>query len=184
MVTSMASYCIADPHLNHFNIIRLTDRPFNGLKEMQLRIFKSWNELVKKDTDIVYIVGDLWMGKNKVDNLEKMLNQAKGRKILILGNHDEIKPFTYIRHGIESVHTSLLVSPSESGLPCNVYFAHDPAIYTCLPDLAFMVCGHVHKLFKVQKGCVNAGVDIWDFKPVSLDTLYEVYQEGIKCVDI
>ena len=180
----MASYCIADPHLNHFNIIRYCDRPFKGVKDMQQYIIKSWNETVKEDTDIVYIVGDLWMGKDRVPTLEKILNQVKGRKILILGNHDVIKPFTYVNHGIESVHTSLLVSPSESGLPCNVYFAHDPAVYTCLPDNAFMVCGHVHGLFKVQKGCANAGVDIWGFGPVSLDILYEVYQEGIKCADI
>lgn len=171
----MTIYCVADIHANHQAILGYCNRPFKGLPHMLKEYEKIWNSIVQQD-DITYIMGDLWMGKDGVQKLEKFLNKLKGRKVLILGNHDEIKPFTYVRHGIESVHTSLMLSPDYTGLPIEVFLGHDPALYTVLTEGAFMVCGHVHQLFKIQKGCVNAGIDVWQ-RPVSLDELYEVYDK-------
>ena len=105
----MKRYCTADIHYNHARIIGYCDRPFKDVKTMQRALIKNWNDTVESEDDIVYIVGDMWMGKNNVQKLEHFLKQLKGRKVLILGNHDDIKPFTYVKHGIESVHTSLIL---------------------------------------------------------------------------
>jgi calcineurin-like phosphoesterase family protein len=42
-----------------------------------------------------------------------------------------------------------------------------------------MVCGHIHNLFKTvpAKKIVNVGVDVWDFRPVSIDVVIETLKK-------
>jgi calcineurin-like phosphoesterase family protein len=42
-----------------------------------------------------------------------------------------------------------------------------------------LLCGHVHEKWKIkvsEKGTpmINCGVDVWDFKPVSIDQIMEI----------
>ena len=52
-------YFIADLHFGHKNIIKLCDRPFSSIEEMDEEFISTWNAKVKKKADTVYIVGDL-----------------------------------------------------------------------------------------------------------------------------
>ena len=47
----------ADLHLGHGNIIRLCNRPFYTVDEMNRTIIENWNSCVKPEDDI-YIIGD------------------------------------------------------------------------------------------------------------------------------
>lgn len=78
----MKNFVISDLHLDHENIIKLADRPFKNLDEMQKTIIDNWNKVVSKE-DTVYILGDF--AKRNIDQYLKQLN---GKKILIAGNHD------------------------------------------------------------------------------------------------
>jgi len=167
-------FCTADTHWDHEKILQYCSRPFGSVKHQQSAMISSWNNTVSPD-DLTYIVGDMWFNVDDIRRLHRLLKKLNGRKILILGNHDNIKPFTYVSFGIESVHTSLTLQPSETGFNHVTYLAHDPAVYTALPEDSFMVCGHVHGLFKTSKGCVNCGVDVWNYKPVHLEVLHELY---------
>jgi calcineurin-like phosphoesterase family protein len=96
------------------------------------------------------------------------ISRISGRKILILGNHDKLNPFKYVEAGFESVHTSLVLD--------KFFLAHDPALLAAMPLEYTMLCGHVHGLFKSMRDAqgrlvVNVGVDVWDYKPVSLEQL-------------
>jgi calcineurin-like phosphoesterase family protein len=56
------------------------------------------------------------------------------------------------------------------------YLAHDPAIYTVIQNdpNTVLLCGHVHQLFQhllPDKRVINVGVDAWNFKPVSYNTI-------------
>jgi len=82
----MEIYFTSDLHLGHENIIRLTNRPFVCVEDMNNKLIHNYNSIVHKN-DLVYILGDLTY-KISVDKSNKLIQQLKGRKVLILGNHD------------------------------------------------------------------------------------------------
>ena len=76
----------ADLHFGHANVINFDHRPFADRDEMDAVLIKLWNERVQTD-DTVYIVGDfLFRAKRPAD---EYLNELKGRKHLLIGNHDK-----------------------------------------------------------------------------------------------
>lgn len=85
----MKIFVISDLHLGHANIIKMCNRPFRNIEEMDNKIIENWNKVVGKN-DLVYVVGDFaFKGKNA----EHYLDKLNGSVILIKGNHDK-----YIKH--------------------------------------------------------------------------------------
>lgn len=79
-------YYISDTHFGHKNIVRMCERPYSSVEEMNEALFANWNNRVK-GKDKVYIMGDMFY-RADVRLVEDILTRLKGRKILILGNHD------------------------------------------------------------------------------------------------
>ena len=100
------------------------------------------------------------VGPQKKGYLEQITQKLNGVKHLILGNHDRLKPFDYIDLGFTSVHTSLLYE--------EFVLNHDPAASVVMKDKTWLV-GHVHDLFVQVRNVLNVGVDVRDFKPISID---------------
>lgn len=75
-------YFTSDLHFNHENILKFCNRPFNNVEEMNEFLIAAYNETIDDDS-IVWILGDL--GFNR---LHRHIQQLKGHKHLILGNHD------------------------------------------------------------------------------------------------
>jgi len=163
----MTDFFSADWHLFHNNIIKYCDRPFKDEKTMREEIIRRHNKVVGKN-DTVYVLGDVAMlPSGEISKLTSVLAQMNGTKHLILGNHDEGKPFTYVRVGFASVHTSLIYNN-------DVVLCHDPACANIFPDKLWLV-GHVHNLFKMVVDpivCYNVGVDVNSFYPITLDNIY------------
>lgn len=79
------TYYIADLHFGHTNILKLDNRPFWNVQEMEHAMISNWNSKVDNG-DTVYIIGDFcW---NAGDEWVRLLNRLDGQKHLILGNHD------------------------------------------------------------------------------------------------
>jgi calcineurin-like phosphoesterase family protein len=161
-------YFSADFHFSHANILKYCNRPFKDFMEMDEVLLQNLSIIQPEDT--LYFLGDFTMkGEDYLKWFEKTIAKINGRKILILGNHDKLKPFKYVEFGFESVHTSLVLN--------NLFFlAHDPALLAAMPKEYVMLCGHVHELFKVKQDAqnrtvVNVGVDVWNYKPVSLEEI-------------
>ena len=77
-------YYTSDLHLGHENIIGLCARPFSCVEEMDETLIANWNDKVTNG-DAVYILGDLiWEKSDPISYLSRL----KGKKHLILGNHD------------------------------------------------------------------------------------------------
>lgn len=76
-------YFTADHHFGH--ALMLTMRPFSTTDEMDRALIDAWNATVRED-DIVWHLGDF--SYCDVDRTRAIFNQLKGRKRLILGNHD------------------------------------------------------------------------------------------------
>ena len=79
-------FYISDLHFGHKNILSFDNRPFFTLSEMEQVLISNWNSRVEKN-DEVYILGDMFW---RNEEATRILSELKGRKYLILGNHDRI----------------------------------------------------------------------------------------------
>lgn len=74
-------------HFGHANIIKLANRPFNSVEEMDETLIDNWNSTVGKN-DVVCHLGDFaYRGATNPSDILKRLN---GRITLIQGNHDPV----------------------------------------------------------------------------------------------
>ncbi|NEI64966.1 metallophosphoesterase [Rhizobium leguminosarum] len=78
-----SQYFTADTHFGH--ALMLKDRPFASTDEMDRHLIDAWNSVVK-DGDIVWHLGDFSYHDDA--RTKTIFEQLKGRKRLILGNHD------------------------------------------------------------------------------------------------
>lgn len=75
----------ADLHFGHRSAIIFDNRPFADVDEMDNALIELWNQRVG-DEDHVYIIGDFAFRNEKSE--EWYLQQLKGHKHLVIGNHD------------------------------------------------------------------------------------------------
>lgn len=153
-------YFTADPHYYHDPIIEMCKRPYKSGHHMHKDMIRKFNERVSPNDD-VYIIGDLSPSKDK-EPIRRIVHKLNGNKHLILGNHDCLNPFDYVDMGILTVHTALEIRFRN----IDYILVHDPAISQIDRSRLFL-CGHIHDLFKQQKNCINVGVDVNDFYPMS-----------------
>jgi calcineurin-like phosphoesterase family protein len=133
------------------------------------------NRTVKKDDDVFHNGDFAMLGPSQWEKLKNILSKLNGRHHLILGNHDEIKPFRYVDCGFTSVHTSYVLECEGTRVILN----HDPSVYCVIPEGAILACAHIHTLFKClpDKRVINVGVDMWGYKPVALEKVVRFVQD-------
>ena len=96
----MKIFAIADTHFGHENIIKYCNRPFKNAYEMDKTLIKNWNETVSND-DVVLHLGDFCLSsKERAREICRVLN---GKKILIMGNHDNRNENFYREIGFHTV---------------------------------------------------------------------------------
>lgn len=166
------TYFTSDQHFGHFNIIRLSRRPFATVEEMDNALLSRWNAKVNDD-DTVYILGDLFF---RAATVEPILKELKGHKNLILGNHDGswTKRVDLARY-FESVQTLKEVNVDGRLLT----LCHYPMLSYPEARRGYMIYGHIHNnvgddywpLIQRRPRMLNAGVDVNDFGPVTFDEL-------------
>ena len=81
----MKVFIISDTHFGHENIIKYCNRPFSSVEEMDQTMIKRWNETVSNN-DIIIHLGDFALCSR--DRLKEIVSKLNGKKILIMGNHD------------------------------------------------------------------------------------------------
>ena len=172
----MATFYIADTHFGHENIIRLSGRPFTSLDEMNDTLLRNWNARVKNSDDI-YIIGDLWYRGVYEDALQTV-KQLKGKKHLIIGNHDRkyLKNAEYADQFAETADILDLPYENKRLILCHYPLAEWNAFFRG----SYHVYGHIHndrgaafQYMKTLDRALNAGVDINYFIPVTLDELIQ-----------
>ncbi len=84
---TMAIYFTADTHFGHTNILKLCpNRQFTTIQAHDDYLIKQWNAKVNHD-DLVFHLGDFTLNG---DEGIAILDRLNGRKVLIVGNHDEV----------------------------------------------------------------------------------------------
>ena len=80
-------YFTSDLHLGHGAIIRMRNRPFVDVEEMNQKLIDNYNSVVRQK-DMVYILGDI-CHRMRVEDANQLISRLNGKKILISGNHDK-----------------------------------------------------------------------------------------------
>ena len=180
----MSNFYISDTHFGHFNIIKHCNRPFKTVEQMDNTIIQNWNKVVS-DKDTVYILGDLAFSKRTKEPAE-YLQQLKGRKIIIVGNHDydiSKNRSKYLKNNLfAGIYDYLEISDSLGKEMKKVILSHYPMVeWNGFFRGSIHLYGHIHNniqnnAYKIMKNIDNAynvGADILDFTP---KTLSEVIQ--------
>ena len=165
----MGDYFYADPHFGNEMILIYCNRPWRNATHMDSGLIKIYNSIIT-DSDTVYIIGDLTLKTARHRGyIQGIVEKLNGRKILILGNHDDLKPFVYEKLGFHSVHTQLDYRSGDF----EATLVHDPK--RAKEDRSRLyLCGHVHDDYLTTKNIINVGVDIHEYKPISLETVMEI----------
>ncbi len=154
-------------------------RPWRTEKQMRNALIEKHNEVVKPGDTVIH-VGDFAFTSNLMaDRLRPILDKLHGKHILVLGNHDELKPFKYVDCGFTSVMTSCIMELPFNGATRKIAIVHDPSARCVVPSDWIFLCGHIHDLFKSipDKLTVNVGVDVWDYYPI---TFIQIMKELLK----
>ena len=167
----MRKFYIADTHFGKL----MKDRPFETVDEMDRTIIHNWNSAVDPE-DEVYIVGDvIYKSKNKP---EYYLDQLKGRKHLILGNHDKwSKQVELNKYFISVSQIKEITDQNKHIILCHYPMLEWPRSYYG----SLHIFGHIHAItgnatymfYKSQQSMLNAGVDINHYIPVTLHQLIQ-----------
>ncbi len=160
-------YFIADTHFNHANIIKYCNRPFKNTDEMNKYIIEKWN-LVVKETDTVYHLGDVGFGK--FEEVKRLVESLNGRKILLRGNHDfKIGISAWKEIGFLEVYKKKIILG-------NLLLTHAPSEE--LGEKQVNVFGHIHdkpldeKFDKKNHICVSC--DVIHYTPVSISKIESI----------
>lgn len=150
----------------------MCNRPFCSVEEMNEAMIAAWNNRVTGN-DTVFILGDLFF---HCPDPEPILKRLKGKKHLIIGNHDATwmnKVDT--RQYFVSVNHYLEISDGERGLT----LMHYPLLTWKHKLRTYMIHGHIHNytstdyfpLITNRDRVLNAGVDTNGFRPVTFHEL-------------
>lgn len=167
-------FFIADTHFGHANAIKLSGRPFADLEEMNETLIQRWNNRVKGN-DTVCILGDMFF---RCENPKQILRRLKGKKRLIVGNHDGswMSKVDLSKYFL-SVDQLLETTDGKRAL----VLCHYPMLTWKHSRRSFMIHGHIHAdtsadffpLIANRENVLNAGVEINNYQPVSFEELIE-----------
>lgn len=174
----MSAFVVGCTHFEDPSILKFRPQ-FTSLEDMHNKIKNSWNNSVKED-DTVYILGDFALSK-----IDYWTHELKGKKVLILGNHDK-----HAVHGgcFTIVEQSLLLRlPSYGELesrPQEIFLFHYPCLsWDGRSDGGIHLHAHSHGNLatslpgKPGPDRLDMSVDCWDHWPIPIE---EAVKECIK----
>lgn len=173
------NFYIADMHLGHENVIPFDNRPFRSVNEMNRALIDNWNRKVGQEDD-VYIIGD-FSYRSETDPVW-YLEQLKGKKHLIQGNHDgELLKNHKAMEYLVSVDKMLFVKDGRE----RIVLCHFPiAEWNGLYHGSWHIYGHIHarrsrtsEFMKSQKKALNAGCMLNGYEPVTFAELVENHKK-------
>ncbi|NUB29630.1 metallophosphoesterase family protein [Azospirillum brasilense] len=160
----MAVFFTSDTHFGHAGALGRFRRPFASVAEMDEAMAANWNATVGPD-DVVWHLGDFALHR-KPDAMEALLERLHGTKHLITGNNDG--PATLALPGWASVQPYAEFPLGERRLVlCHYAFRTWNGMYKGALNLH----GHSHGQLKGMPRQFDVGVDVWSFRPVTVEQI-------------
>lgn len=154
----MNIFFISDLHLGHKNIMEYSKgfRCGQTIQEHDDWLVSKWNSVVTKN-DAVYVLGDVAFGHK---NLER-LNEMKGQKFLIRGNHDAGDLSIFSKY-FQNIYGLLKYK--------GYWLSHAP-IHPCSLRDEFNIHGHLHTHKLDDLRYINVCVEHSNGIPISLEAI-------------
>jgi calcineurin-like phosphoesterase family protein len=146
----------SDTHFHHANILKFTQRPYATVEEMN-EAFIEWNNKNVSDTDEFYNLGDFSFGT--LEQTIEVAKRLKGKKHLILGNHDGIvrKNRNTFLHEFESIQDLREFNVDKKK---KLVLCHYPMrSWNSSNYGAIQLHGHVHNSLSPYGRSVDVGID-------------------------
>lgn len=167
-------------HLGHLTVAKY--RGFNSSEEHDEYLIDQWNSTVHKK-DLVYILGDITM-ENSIHY--KKLDLLKGRKIVVMGNHDISKNSKELLNHVEGLAgmvkyqgfwlTHCPVHPQELVRVRGNIHAHIHSAEVAESTININYCGFLGNLkSSSEQGYYNVDAAIINYKPKTIENLLEFY---------
>ena len=160
----MTLFFTSDHHFGHGATLGQFRRPFRSTFEMNEALIARWNECVARD-DEVWHLGD-FAYRMVPAAMAAVLSRLNGVKHLIAGNNDFAATLTltgwssvrdYAELELEGAHLVLCHYPFRT--------------WNRMGKGALNLHGHSHgRLARVTRQ-IDVGVDVWDYRPVTLATI-------------
>ena len=160
----MAIFLISDTHFGHSNIIKFERKEFETIEQHDQAIIRNWNAKIT-DNDIVYHLGDV--GLTRGDYLKNIIPKLRGRKILIMGNHD-IKNATkqfFLDIGFDEVYDHPIY------LNSRILLSHEPAREAFENPFIYNIHGHLHGSILTLKNFINISCKYTKYGPIHIDKI-------------
>lgn len=158
----MTVFFTADTHFGHGAARAFHRRPFAATAEMDAAMIRRWNAAVAPDDEIWHL-GDFAVRHPAPGTL---LDGLHGRKHLITGNNDpadiqSLPGWTSVAPYMELQLDGILL------VLCHYAFR----TWRDMTKGALNLHGHSHGVLRRQTRQYDVGVDVWDFRPVTLTDL-------------
>lgn len=157
------------------------DRPVCSTEQQDRLIIQNFMS-VFRNGDELYHLGDVVynMNKSSIETLRQLKSMYPNSKFtLISGNYDDGRTGDLGLSLFDFIYPDKVIDLPGIGV---TYLNHYPN--QCLEQVYnadLCLTAHIHGLWRVQKGMVNVGVDVWNYKPVGSDRLV-FYANAIKNV--
>lgn len=176
----MTVYYTSDWHLNHANLIKRKVRHFDSIEDQNELILKSINDTVGTN-DTLFILGDLTM-PNSVNTqyLYEFIRKINCKNLFVVkGNHDKTDVLNYckIKGLIYNWDYTKVYTDNAFSMPITVMLSHYPLRdYHSAQEPTICIHGHSHGMLLPRPvDCFDVGVDVWNFKPVTLEQILSTY---------
>lgn len=172
------TFFTSDCHFYHKNIIDFCKRPFGSVEHMNESLINNWNSVVENQ-DHVWMLGDFSFGS--YEETATILEQLKGHKHLIVGNHDRKgradKLFNrdWADYFVDSHDYFRLKVDGEKFVMCHFPFASWERGYINLH-------GHLHSPAGYQNKYrqYDVGMDANNYTPILLSDVVKRANDGIE----
>ena len=176
-------YFTSDQHYRHRNLLLLEcKRKFKCIESHDAYLVYQHNQIVSPE-DTVFHLGDFSFGNKQT--WTEIFQELSGKHILMKGNHDRSHTNTWLKKvGFKDIISEprILHLVRETGIE-RCIITHSPEWVKPIPgEHILCLCGHIHsKWFTTtifsddETGSIkflNVGVDIWNFKPLSIDNIF------------
>ncbi len=160
----MTIFFTSDTHFDDARRLRIDHRPFDSIEEHDAALIARWNAAVGRE-DEIYHLGDVTAAK-KSARVSELLAALNGRKHLIIGNNDPPATIDNKRWASVAPYRELEIDGRRIIL-CHYPFRtwHD------MGKGAIDLHGHSHGRLKEATRQYDVGVDVFDYQPVTLETI-------------
>ena len=171
----MKIFVTANQQFGRDNALKLYNRPFPSIEEMNEALIESWNSVVSEE-DKIYVLGNFaW----DPESAEAAINRLNGNIIAIPGEFDKaieeidglkntLKNVEYAPFDIEFVQE---IGASVSYWPMSEW----PLKSKGIPSLI----GYPGENYKSdhKKNIINCNCDLWDYKPIEISKILSLFKD-------